>query len=112
MDHMITSEITATELKLRLDRDAPVVVLDTLNEAHFRDGHLPRARLMPHTQVRALAETLAPDRAAEIVVYCANRACRNSHIAASVLTTLGYQNVRVFAGGKEEWRAAGFPFET
>jgi 3-mercaptopyruvate sulfurtransferase SseA len=28
-----------------------------------------------------------------------------------VLTSLGYRNVRVFAGGKEEWKEAGFPFE-
>jgi rhodanese-related sulfurtransferase len=104
-------EITGTDLKAKLDGGAPVVLLETLTEAHYLRGHLPRARLMPHTQVRELAATLAPDKTSDVVVYCANRACRNSHIAAAVLTSLGYQNVRVFAGGKEEWTAAGFPIE-
>jgi rhodanese-related sulfurtransferase len=105
------TEITGTELKAKLDANVPIVVLETLTEAHYLRGHLPRARLMPHTQVRQLAAEVAPDKSSDIVVYCANRACRNSHVAAAVLTSLGYQNVRVFAGGKEEWKQAGFPFE-
>ena len=49
---------------------------------------------------------VAPDKAAEIVVYCASRTCQNSHIAANVLRQLGYANVAVYAGGKEDWKEA------
>jgi 3-mercaptopyruvate sulfurtransferase SseA len=50
--------------------------------------------------------------AAEIVVYCANRQCQNSHIAAHHLSVLGYTNVSVYTGGKQDWEEAGLPFES
>jgi len=52
-----------------------------------------------------------PRKDAEIVVYCASATCANSGIAASVLASLGYKNVRVFTGGKQEWEEAGLPLE-
>jgi rhodanese-related sulfurtransferase len=61
--------------------------------------------------VRALAPGLLPDKAAEIVVYCASATCQNSHIAAKVLAQLGYANVAVYAGGKQDWQEAGLPLE-
>ena len=59
----------------------------------------------------ALAPELVPDRSAEIVVYCANSACRNSGIAAEALTALGYTNVRTYEAGKADWIEAGLPIE-
>ncbi len=58
---------------------------------------------MPHDQVEELAPKLLPDRAAAIVVYCANGPCQNSGIAAHRLTTLGYTNVRDYHDGKQDW---------
>ena len=49
---------------------------------------------------------MAPDKSAEIVVYCASKTCQNSHIAARVLAQIGYGNVAVYAGGKEDWKEA------
>jgi len=46
-----------------------------------------------------------------IVVYCANMRCQNSHQAAEELERLGYGDVSVYAGGKEEWIEAGYPVE-
>jgi rhodanese-related sulfurtransferase len=68
--------------------------------------------LFPHDRVAELAPTLLPDRQAEIVVYCASSSCQNSHIAAQRLIQLGYTNVAVYAGGKQDWEEAGLPFET
>jgi rhodanese-related sulfurtransferase len=44
---------------------------------------------------------------AEIVVYCASPICQNSHIAARSFEQLGYTNVGVYAGGKQDWQDAG-----
>ena len=49
---------------------------------------------------------------AEIVTYCANPACQNSHVLAHRLQVLGYRNVAVFPGGKKEWTEAGLPLES
>jgi len=89
----------------------PPILLEALPAKYFDDWHLPGARNMPHDEVRELAPHLAPDRNASVVVYCANAACQNSHIAAGIMRQLGYTNVRVYADGKKDWQEAGLPVE-
>lgn len=108
---MTTRRIARTDLQARLRANADLVLLEALPEKYYRDGHLPGALHMPHDRARELAPALAPDRAAEIVVYCASDTCQNSHIAANQLAQLGYTNVAVYAGGKKEWSEAGLPLE-
>jgi len=91
-------------LKARLAANPQLVLLEALPEKYYNDWHLPNARLFPHEQARTLAASVVPDKAAEIVVYCASKTCQNSHIAARVLESLGYANVAVYPGGKEDWR--------
>ncbi|MGH8686579.1 MAG: rhodanese-like domain-containing protein [Burkholderiales bacterium] len=100
--------IDRNALQQRLDR---VTLVEALPEKYYRDGHLPGARHLPHDQVRSLAPSLLPDRGAGIVVYCASATCQNSHIAARVLEQLGYGDVAVYAGGKQDWSEAGLPLE-
>lgn len=85
------------------------VLVEALPEKYYADWHLPGARHLPHDQVDALAPRMLPEKDTEIVVYCANAQCRNSHIAAHALTKLGYRNVSVYAEGKKDWIEAGLP---
>jgi rhodanese-related sulfurtransferase len=103
--------ITRDALKAKLDSKAGVVLVEALPEKYFRHSHLPGALNIPHDQIDALAPQLLADRAAEIVVYCANAACQNSRIAARRLSELGYSNVAVYEPGKAEWIEAGLPIE-
>jgi rhodanese-related sulfurtransferase len=107
MDHTITRE----QLSSLLASAAPPLLLEALPAKYFDDAHLPGARNMPHDAVTELAPQLAPDKTAPIVVYCANAACQNSHIAAVRLKQLGYADVRVYAAGKQDWIDAGLPVE-
>jgi rhodanese-related sulfurtransferase len=52
---------------------------------------------------------LVPDKNATVVVYCASATCRNSDIAASQFTALGFADVRVYVEGKKDWMEAGLP---
>lgn len=88
----------------------PVVLLEALGAAYFADAHLPGAVNMPPDQVDTLAPRLVPDLAAPVVVYCSGT-CQNSEIAADRLEQLGYGNVRVYLGGKEDWVEHGLPVE-
>ena len=108
----MTAKITRDELKAKLDRGDRVVLVEALPEPYYRKAHLPGALNLPHDRVDALAPALLPDKAAEIVVYCANLPCPNSEIAADRLTELGYANVREYAEGKQDWIDAGFPTES
>lgn len=106
------TEITLQELETRIRERAGLALVEALPPRHFAAGHLPAAINLPLESLPEAAARLLPDRDAEIVVYCSGPSCQNSHTAARTLETLGYQQVRVFAGGKAEWTAAGNPLET
>jgi rhodanese-related sulfurtransferase len=108
---MNVTDISRHELQTKLSSRAPLVLLEALPAPYFERGHLPGARNLPHDQVRRLAATVAPEKTAEIVVYCASATCQNSRVAAGALAGLGYENVRVFRGGKQEWQEAGLALE-
>ena len=108
----MTKVLTREELQARLGANPGLVLLEALPEKYYDDWHLPGARHFPHDRVRELASSLVPDKAAEVVVYCASRTCQNSHIAANLLHQIGYGNVAVYAGGKEDWLAGGAARET
>ena len=96
--------LNRNQLQERLEANPELALLEALPEKYYNDWHLPGARHFPHDQARALAAKVVPDKSTEIVVYCASRACQNSHIAANTLASLGYTNVAVYPGGKEDWR--------
>jgi rhodanese-related sulfurtransferase len=106
----MTNTITREELRAAIDAGG-VTVVEALPAGYYEDAHIPGAINIPHTEVRALAPRLLPDKDAAIVVYCANEPCPNSGIAATVLEKLGYTNVRDYAQGKDDWREAGLPLE-
>jgi rhodanese-related sulfurtransferase len=99
------------ELKAKIDRKDSFVLLETLAPEHFQHVHLPGARNAPPDRVKALASALIPNKDTEVVTYCAGPKCTASADAARTLASLGYTNVRHYAGGKQEWTAAGLPVE-
>ena len=103
--------LTRHELTAELSQTPTPVLVEALAARHYRDGHLPGARHLPHDRVAELAPTILPDKRAPIVVYCASSTCRNSHLAAQALERMGYANVGVYGGGKQDWVEAGLALE-
>jgi rhodanese-related sulfurtransferase len=101
-------EITEQELAARLASSTPPVVAEILGPQSFASGHLPGAVNLPLDGLVENAARVLPDKSADIVVYCSSVTCQNSHIAERKLRSLGYQHVRVFAGGKAAWKEAGY----
>lgn len=89
-----------------------VVVLESLPQDYFDAEHLPGAKNLPLEGLPERVPTLVAEKDSPIVTYCSNTACSNSKAAASTLRSLGYTQVRVFEGGKQEWIEAGLPVET
>lgn len=102
-------EITVAELAERVQSAQPPIVAEILGPNHFASGHLPGALNLPLEGFSEAAARALPNKAADIVVYCASATCQNSDIAARKLLALGYVNVRTFKGGKAAWREAGLP---
>src|SRR4051812_46810990 len=90
--------ISLAELRSLIETKTPVL-LEALPEEHYAAGHLPGAFAMPLDKLVESAARNAADKARALVVYCASSTCKNSHIAAAKLETLGYQSVHVFGGG-------------
>ncbi|MGW6936006.1 rhodanese-like domain-containing protein [Lentzea sp. NPDC054927] len=107
------SLISREELRKGIDAGT-LVVVDTMPAAYYEMEHLPGAVNIPgfpYDQAAELTDRHAPDvlpdKAAEIVVYCANVPCRNSELVGSRLLQLGYSNVRKYREGIEDWVGAG-----
>lgn len=101
------SEISLHELSEILASSRPPLVAEILGPHQFARGHLPGAVNLPLEDMLERAAQVLPDKNAQIVVYCASSSCQNSELAQRKLRSLGYQNVRVFRGGKAAWQQAG-----
>ncbi len=101
------NEISADELKAKIDRDDDFRLVMTLGDLAFQGKHIPGS-IDLHEPETLLSE-LAPDE--DIVVYCADRLCPASVMAYHYLEAQGYQSVRRFSGGLAEWETAGYPLQ-
>ncbi len=99
--------ISREELKIRLDRREPVQVVMALSPWAYNRLHIPGS-----VGIERLAELISGrERDQEVVVYDSNPACPASYRTYYLLESLGFTNVRRFAGGMEEWMEAGYPVE-
>jgi len=94
---MTLDNITADELLAKIERADDFILADALAPMIYAHSHLPGAINLPPAAVDALRCTKRiPSLETEIVVYCANPDC---------------DDVRHYAGGKDEWNARGLPLE-
>jgi polyisoprenoid-binding protein YceI/rhodanese-related sulfurtransferase len=107
------ASIDCDELKRWIDEDRPFTLLDVLPADAFEKARLPGARNACIYEVSFLdqVEEHVASRDADIVVYCSSPSSRASTDAAERLAQAGYGRVREFAGGREAWAEAGYPFE-
>lgn len=104
-------EIGRTELQRRIESGDDIALVEALPALYYSDAHLPGALNLPLDSVDELAPALLPDKERAVVVYCSNRPCQNSLIAARRLVELGYTQVYDYAEGKQDWIEAGLPVE-
>jgi rhodanese-related sulfurtransferase len=92
-------EIAPAELKARLERREPVVLLDVRQEWELRLCRLDGALHIPIEEIEYRTEELDPE--AEIVVFC-HQGIRSAAVA-QYLRQLGFGRVRNLAGGLDLW---------
>ena len=101
------NEISAEELKAKVDRGDDFRLVMTLGDLAFQGKHIPGS-IDLHEPETLLAELDSED---EIVVYCSDRLCPASMMAYHFLEDQGYKRVRRFSGGLTAWEAAGYPLQ-
>ena len=102
-----TDLIDTKELKAKLDGGVSVTLVMTLGEWEYRTMHIPGS--MRVSTVQEALEALDPDD--EIVLYDSGPSCPAGRIALRILKNHGYERVRRYPGGLEEWATAGYPLE-
>ena len=93
--------ITPSEAKERLLQNENAILLDVRSPDEYREIHIPGSVLLPLGQIRSGISNIAPDKDAEIIVYCLS-GMRASQ-AVSQLAAMGYTNVSNM-GGIRDWR--------
>jgi rhodanese-related sulfurtransferase len=100
--------IERDELQRKVEPNDPrFKLVMALADWEFRTKHIPGS--LHFKDASDMLSALRKDD--EIVVYCTNPPCLASVAAYHRLVQEGYTNVRRYAGGVEDWEAAGLPLE-
>lgn len=100
-------ETNVADVKARLDREDPIVLVDVREDHEWNEGHLPGAVHLGRGILERDAEERFPDKSAEIVLYCGGGF--RSALAADNLQKMGFTKVLSMDGGIRGWREAGHP---
>ena len=103
------TEISAQELKQRLQKHEALTLVDVREREEFVQGHIPAATFIPRGYLELQIEQHQMDRDKPLVVYCAGGV--RSALAARNLKEMGYTNVISLIGGFNGWKNAGFDFK-
>jgi SulP family sulfate permease len=95
--------ISPQQLRQRLLRIEPIMVIDVREPREFNRGHIPQAQLIPLSKILAEPPDLPIYR--QIVLVC--RTGRRSLRAAQVLQKKGCLHVSILQGGMVAWETAG-----
>jgi rhodanese-related sulfurtransferase len=99
--------ISREELREKLESGADIQLVMALPAHAYYAKRIPGSR-----HFETVGEALASlDRCHEIVVYCATVYCAASIYAYRLLEREGYTRVSRYAGGIDDWEAAGYPVE-
>ncbi|HEX2488743.1 MAG TPA: rhodanese-like domain-containing protein [Blastocatellia bacterium] len=102
-------EITATEVKRKLDAGEKFRFIDVREDHEWQKDHAAGAEHLGRGIIERDIEKVAPDKNAEVVLYCGGGF--RSALAADNLQKMGYKNVLSMAGGIKAWREADYPME-
>lgn len=91
--------ISADQLNRKLVSGDKFLLIDVRQPQEYNAGHIHGAKLIPLGKIKSGEFSL--DRNADIVLYC--RTGHRSGIAASILDSLGFTNVKHLAGGVTKW---------
>jgi molybdopterin/thiamine biosynthesis adenylyltransferase/rhodanese-related sulfurtransferase len=105
----VVPEVTADEVKSRVDRGAAGTLLDVREKEEVRQGYIPGALSIPRGFLEMQVEEKLPDKSAPIVAYCAGGT--RSLLAGRILKELGYTNVVSMKGGFGGWKNKGLPVQ-
>jgi molybdopterin/thiamine biosynthesis adenylyltransferase/rhodanese-related sulfurtransferase/molybdopterin converting factor small subunit len=95
----IEGDIDPVEVKAKIDRHDPFVLIDVREPFEYQIGNIPYAKLIPLGELPKRLKELNPD--AEIVAHC--KSGMRSAKAVALLKNAGFRKVRNMKGGILAW---------
>ena len=103
-------KINKEELRDKINSNEDIAVIEVLEPEEYKKGHIKNAINIPLGEIATKVRDKF-DFDQEIVVYCSDYNCEASPTAAEKLKHTGFNHVYDYAGGKDEWKQAGYPME-
>jgi rhodanese-related sulfurtransferase len=103
-------ECTISDVQRMREQGETFELIDVREESEFAKGRIPGARYIGKGVIERDIESLIPDPATKLVLYCGGG--YRSALAADALQKMGYTNVISMDGGWRGWTEAGLPVET
>jgi len=101
--------VKAEDLNIELIENPVDMLIDVRTPEEWATGYIAGATHMPLQSLMSYVDQLPENKDANIVVYCG--VGHRGNIAATMLRTLGYTNVRNLSGGVGGWTTANLPLE-
>jgi rhodanese-related sulfurtransferase len=102
-------EITPEETRARQERGEDFLLVDVREDNEWERGHITGATHIGKGVIERDIEKLVPDPDREIILYCGGG--YRSALAADVLQSMGYTNVKSMAEGWRGWTERELPTE-
>ncbi|MBL1243321.1 MAG: sulfurtransferase [Sulfurimonas sp.] len=105
-------EMDPIKLKVLIDKEEPVVVLDVRESEQRSEGEIyaDESYAITRGNLEFVIGNKVKDKNAIIVTYC--RSGGRGALAAQQLRHLGYNNATNLKGGLKAWAKSGYPVET
>ncbi|HZU21911.1 MAG TPA: rhodanese-like domain-containing protein [Terriglobales bacterium] len=99
-------ECTVDDLKQKLDRKEPIVVVDVREESEYARDHIPGSIHLGKGIIERDIEARVPDPNTPLYLYCGGGF--RSALSADNLQKMGYKNVISVDGGYRDWKTKGY----
>ena len=87
-----------------------VILLDVRSPEEYESGYLQGALNIPHDRIEAEIAAVAPDKSAQVILYC--RSGRRANTALETMRAMGYTNVSNYGGLEDAQERLGLPVVT
>lgn len=102
-------QISVADLRNLINSTPDLQIIDVRRPPEYQNGHVPRAKHVPLSNLKQRLETNPPDPSRKTAVICAGG--YRSSVAASILEPMGFRNLLNVTGGTNAWIEAGYEVE-
>ncbi|MBD0371804.1 MAG: hypothetical protein ICV60_13265 [Pyrinomonadaceae bacterium] len=102
--------ITRAELKEKIISGDKFYLIEIESAEHTKQAHIPGALRIPLGEIREHAEKVLLNKSPDLVFFCQDDSCPCAGEARDIFTTMGYESIRHYSKGVEDWVGAGLPF--